>query len=293
MKSVIKTFIFVVLFIIFTLSYIYFCIYMSKYYSLKTTDEIYNSTLRTNKNSIYYSKYNKNLNMTDLSLNNKDNDKFNNIDTKVKNTDESKFSILHSNNMNSNPLNNNLRNSKFRDYNVFPDNTTVHSSSEYNEGFEFGIGKCDHNSNCFLPYGVCVNSTTCICMPDYANIQEYKYHPNYSYFFNYDVKYNNNLYCSYTKKKVVVAALLELFLPLSLGHFYAQQYILGYVKLFYNFGVYLFGFILYYKGIQDNSKFGSIGICLFLFCIIPVWNLIDVQMFLTYAYKDGFGIPMN
>lgn len=290
MKIVINTFFYIVLFITFILSYIFVCIHFSKYYASKNSDDVYKSKVKTENRSINnLTKYNKNNSTFVNSIQTNESNNDNSYSINISHTINSIYSLNKSKVSN----NNNLKKSKYRDYNVFPDNTTVHSSSEYNEGFEFGKGKCDHNTNCFLPYGVCINSTSCICMPDYANIQDHKNHPDFSYFFNYDIKFNNNLFCSYSKKKVVVAALLELFLPLSLGHFYAQQYLLAYIKLFYNFGVYALGFTLYYKGIQDESKFKNVGICLFLFCLIPVWNLIDVQMFLTYAYKDGYGIPMN
>lgn len=167
-------------------------------------------------------------------------------------------------------------------YHVVHSNYTLYPSSDYNKGYEFATGDCEYNKNCFLPFGVCVNETTCMCMPDYANVV-----------INNNSFVENNLHCSYKKKKVVVAATLELFLPLGLGHFYAEQYLLAFIKILYNFLVYGYGYILYYKGLTDNSKISSIAFCIILTCLIPIWNLVDVALFFTYTFKDGNGIPMS
>ena len=170
-----------------------------------------------------------------------------------------------------------VSNSKDFTYSAIPTNSTVKGSSSYNEGFEFANGNCNNNLNCFYPYGICVNSTTCMCMPEYANIH---------------IRNHQEMFCSYQKKKVLIAGMLELFLPLGLGHFYAEHNTLALIKICYNFIVYFFGCILYYRGIHENSKFGSVGTCVILTCIIPLWNLFDVFMFFTYNYRDGFGVPM-
>jgi hypothetical protein len=167
-------------------------------------------------------------------------------------------------------------------YHVTHSNYTIYPTSDYNKGFEFATGECDYNKNCFLPFGVCVNETTCMCMPDYANVK-----------LNKDSFVENNLSCSYKKKKVVVAATLELFLPLGLGHLYAEKYKFAIIKITYNFVVYGYGYVLYYKGLTDNSKISSIAFCIILTCLIPLWNLVDVALFFTYTYKDGNGIPMS
>lgn len=167
-------------------------------------------------------------------------------------------------------------------YHVTHLNSTVQPSSSYNSGYEFGYGNCDNDLNCFLPYGICINETTCMCMPEYANVVVLE-----------RSQVGKLMFCSYYKKKVIVAAMLELFLPLALGHFYAEQYMIGFLKITYNFLVYSFGYVLYYKGLTDNSKLSIIGLCIVLTCIIPFWNLLDVVLFFTYGFYDGYGVPMS
>lgn len=54
--------------------------------------------------------------------------------------------------------------------------------------YEIANGECLNDYNCFLPYGVCLNKTACLCMPDFANVY---------------VKENSleNIKCTYRKKK--------------------------------------------------------------------------------------------
>ena len=94
---------------------------------------------------------------------------------------------------------------------LYPNTTFIPSNS-----YEYGDGKCLSNLNCFLPYGVCLNETTCLCMPDYADLQA------------------TPVFCSSKRKKIIVAGLLELFRPLGLGHIYAGNYIIGIAKFIYN-----------------------------------------------------------
>jgi hypothetical protein len=161
-------------------------------------------------------------------------------------------------------------------YNVLYPNTTYHNLNEY----EYTHGPCQNNLNCFLPYGVCLNSTTCMCMPDFAHI----------YIHGHSIQ---ELSCSYRRKKAVVAALLELFLPLGLGHFYVGHYTLGSIKFFYNFFLYFFCCFLYYKGTNNEVLSNMICLCVILSCIIPLWNIVDLFLFFTDVYKDGYGIPLS
>ena len=63
------------------------------------------------------------------------------------------------------------------------------------EDYSYGHGYCDAKMNCFLPFAVCLNSNTCLCMPDYANV----------YIKGESV---SQIFCSYKKKKIIDAGLL-------------------------------------------------------------------------------------
>lgn len=144
--------------------------------------------------------------------------------------------------------------------------------------FEIAHGICSPDINCFLPYGVCLDQNSCLCLPEYANI----------YIKAESLKHVS---CSYKKKKLVIAGLLELFLPLSLGHFYVQQVQLGLLKLAYNLFVYSFCCVLFAKSSEVSNNL--IVICLVLSCLIPIWNVADMFLFFTGYYRDGNGVPLN
>src|SRR5690349_7990279 len=78
-------------------------------------------------------------------------------------------------------------------YNVLYPNSSIVDEYVY----QHATGPCMNNYNCFYPFGICLNDTVCLCMPEYANI--YIQHESL-----------HEMSCSYRKKKVVVAGLLEL-----------------------------------------------------------------------------------
>lgn len=158
---------------------------------------------------------------------------------------------------------------------LYPNTTFVSDNNQ-----DYGQGLCSNLYNCFLPYGICLNSTTCMCMPDYANY----YKKGVSVY---------EMFCSYKKKKVIVAGLLELFLPLGLGHYYAGHYVLGLIKFSYNFIIYSMGCILYWKGFKSDATFGLMGLCILLGCLTPLWNIVDLFLFFTGYYRDGNGVKMT
>jgi len=161
-------------------------------------------------------------------------------------------------------------------YNVLYPNSTLTLNSNH----EYSHGECLNNYNCFLPYGICLNSTTCMCMPEFANI----------YIEGHSVK---ELSCSYKRKRVLIAVMLEIFLPLGLGHFYVGHYTLGTAKFFYNFFLYLLCCTMYYKGTSDEIFTRMLFICIILSCVLPIWNIIDLFLFFTNAYKDGYGVALS
>jgi len=149
---------------------------------------------------------------------------------------------------------------------------------EHDHSYEIADGDCSAETNCILPYGVCLTKSECLCLPDYSNV----------YIKGKSLK---EIKCSYKKKKMIIAALLELFLPLSLGHFYVLEVRLGLIKLGYNLFVYSLCCILFIK--SDDVKKSSLIICLILSCLIPIWNVVDMFLFFTGYYKDGYGVSLN
>jgi hypothetical protein len=172
-----------------------------------------------------------------------------------------------------------LRSSDFSSqYNVLFPNTTLLFST-FSTDYSYAQGGCKNDLNCFLPYGICLNATTCMCMPEYANI----FVPGHSIL---------ELNCSYKKKKLVLAAVLEFFLPLGLGHFYVGQYFLGSLKFFYTFCLYTLCCFMYSKGFDHPTVTNSIVCCCLFACILPLWNLVDLLLFFLDVYRDGYGVPL-
>ncbi len=162
-------------------------------------------------------------------------------------------------------------------YKTFPALTNK-SFVAVDEDYSYGHGYCDPKMNCFLPFAVCLNSNTCLCMPDYANV----------YIKGESI---SQIFCSYKKKKIIVAGLLELFLPFGLGHFYSGHHWIGSVKFFFSLGVFMFSYLICCKHIPPN--FGVILCYVILCCAIPIWNLVDLFLFFSGTVSDGFGIPMS
>ena len=115
-------------------------------------------------------------------------------------------------------------------------------------------------------------------MPDFANV----------YIDKFSLE---NIKCTYRKKKLIIAGLLELFLPFSLGHFYIYQVKYGLFKLIYNLFVYSLCFILFAK--SQETSIQTMIICIFLSCIIPIWNITDMILFFIGYFNDGYGINLN
>jgi len=159
-----------------------------------------------------------------------------------------------------------------------PDPKPNKSQVAVDEDYSYGHGFCDPKMNCFLPFAVCLNSNTCLCMPDYANV-----------FIKGESI--SQIFCSYKKKKIIVAGLLELFLPFGLGHFYSGHNLVGSIKFFFSLTVFMFGYLICCKHIPPSLY--VILIYVIFCCSIPIWNLVDLFLFFSGTYYDGFGIPMS
>jgi hypothetical protein len=126
-----------------------------------------------------------------------------------------------------------------------------------------------------------------MCSPDYADL---------SYVTNAtEFRKSNIFYCTYRRKKVIIACMLELFLPLGLGHFYVGNFIKAWIKFSYNIFIYTFGIYLHLseKFKRDEVYYDIMLFVLFLICVTPIWNVVDVILFISGNYKDGFGLDLS
>ena len=147
--------------------------------------------------------------------------------------------------------------------------------------FAYKKGNCNSQMNCLLPYGICLNDSTCMCMPEYADI-----HSD-----------SNHLSCAYRRKKAVVAGILELFLPFGLGHAYAGHLYLSFIKFVYIMIVYILGYYLscksYASNEEDTLMLNTVFFCIILACTIPIWNILDMFLYVNGVYRDGKGVPLS
>jgi hypothetical protein len=135
------------------------------------------------------------------------------------------------------------------------------------------------NSNCYLPYGVCINSTSCMCMPDFAD-------------YNKEGESIPGYYCSYKRKKIVIAGVLELFLPFGIGHFYCERYSVGSIKLIFTLMIYILACVSYSMGIKHYETIQLSLLCILMTCAVFLWSVVDLFLFFTAVYDDGNGIGL-
>ena len=127
--------------------------------------------------------------------------------------------------------------------------------------------------NCPSP-NLCIEDFLCKCSNNKAN------------FPRYNITYNSNLpknYCSYTRKKQIVAFLLEFFL-LSIGHFYSGNYLIGILKVIFLLSILSF----YYSSTDKNIIFTNIFVC-----FLSVWWLADSILYGINSYLDQNGVGLE
>lgn len=144
---------------------------------------------------------------------------------------------------------------------------------------------CQKN-NCFIPFGTCIDDSTCQCLESYAN-----YFP--------DSTDKPDFYCSYEKKSQLVAFLLEFLLSNGFGHFYSGRILFGIFKMLVLIGPIVLGILMFCCNIGKGSDGSTccnlilmIGMCL-LGCTALAWQLADLIMFGMNKYADGNGIPLK
>lgn len=144
---------------------------------------------------------------------------------------------------------------------------------------------CTFN-NC-PPPSFCVDNNTCKCADGFVNYNENKKSLNIKH------------YCQYKQKKQLVALLLEFFISMGIGHFYANRTTYGLYKLGLSLIPFLITIFLCCYNIIHKPTDGeglknalfSIS-CLFI-CIFFTIQLIDIINFLTNSYYDGNGVPLE
>ena len=165
--------------------------------------------------------------------------------------------------------------------------------------------ECILDKNCPFNQGFCMGAT-CECLDGYKTLFDPKF------------AQNEQIYCNYKQKHHLIALVLEMVLP-GIGHFYVAHIWLGLIKLLLCLGAvgssyYLFkeikipGYIEALKKTilnkildSDEFKTGKDGISLeeiaqILFNITfhPFWIFyaVDVYMFFTKTYYDGYGVSL-
>jgi len=120
----------------------------------------------------------------------------------------------------------------------------------------------------------CVADYICKCSEDRANFDENA--------FNVFDKNTSQVYCSYIRKKQLIAFVLE-FVFISTGHFYIGSYLLGCLKLFS-----LMGAILANHFEEKWSKILS----MVMLSIIIIWWVVDTALFSVNYYSDSNKIQL-
>jgi hypothetical protein len=121
-----------------------------------------------------------------------------------------------------------------------------------------------NTANCPYP-NTCTDTYVCKCSREYAN------------FFSDPVEESNpTQYCTYKRKRQLIAFLLEFFLGgFAAGHWYTGQYIIAPFKVL--------GFIFYLGSLIEIDKHSFPYIILVLFW---VWQIVDCILYGINIYKD-------
>jgi hypothetical protein len=168
-----------------------------------------------------------------------------------------------------------------------PSNNNGDQSIDENDRFFNQRNIVCTQKNCVAPYGVCTNNNTvCMCTSGYAN-------------FVPAGETTYDFYCTYKQKKQIIAFLLEFFISVGVGHFYAGRILFGVFKLLVMFGPIILGILMCCTAMmkdRDSSTcmglFVMIASCTFI-CGGLIWQLVDVIMFGINSYKDGNGVPLE
>lgn len=148
--------------------------------------------------------------------------------------------------------------------------------------------------------GVCISSSTCLCENGYVHfIEKYKNNDNIETekiveeVSNTQTTSNEDPLCNYKLKRQVSSFLLELFIPLGAGHFYADRDFFGGFKFFLAIMICVFCCIVISN--KESKKlriFFTIALGLLTIGFFT-WHIFDLVMFALNKYNDGNDIPLN
>lgn len=165
------------------------------------------------------------------------------------------------------------------------------NSTSYNEdpdayrGRAMGEGEECSNQNCPTPPNFCASSGNihaCICGDDYANYPFFPIHGQY---------------CTYERKKQIVAFLWEI-INLGIGHYYIGNTLRGIFKTI----VMAVPFLILLGGklrlVKYKTNEGTTGIVMFIimcvfFLAAFIWWLVDLILFGLNKYRDGNDVPLK
>lgn len=180
---------------------------------------------------------------------------------------------------------------------------------------------------CKIPYGICLDRTTCECGRLYKNLKFVNFVEIKSCEFNFfflNFLHNNNFslilinyfkkfyvidFCSYPKKSQIIAFLLESITLIGIGHFYLLRFFQGFLKMgiFFSF---IFNIFLLEKirgvnkklffderKIRKNNFYFYIEKILNFFYLsnyicLMLFHVFDVFMLANNSYYDGFGFKL-
>ena len=151
------------------------------------------------------------------------------------------------------------------------------------------LDSCDSRT-CRSTYGSCKDDKICECKFEYAHNPSESTNPA-----------STASACSYERRKVTIALLLEVLVPFGFSHFYIGNYTLGMIK----FAVLIFLplvllFLFCYCGQSDgNSLTGKMyyylfnSLIFFYFLGILFWMILDIVKITLNLYKDRNGIELS
>ena len=292
---------------LFNLLFMIFILILSNY----TAKNI--KSLNINKNITNIEKLkSKNLTKNSTSFNNSENSflkKIHNNFRKIKNNSNS-FSISNEKLFEDFDLVQEIKNMFSREYlDLFIEykNDNKRNENKINQYNFFKVDFCNQFS-CPGNIGFCSNSTTCKCKDNFVNDRIYNSENNKTY------TSLNDYLCSYKLHFQYKAMMLELVLPIGMGHFYCGRYLFGLLKfhlfaLLPAFMIYLFGINLKdffvskqlfpkLKNVKLENKMNlkdyfKIALFGFNFLIFVIWYTIDGVLFGLNFYKDGNGFGLR
>lgn len=177
-------------------------------------------------------------------------------------------------------------------------------------------------ANCYMPHGVCIENTFCKCSKYYGNllmidlIERIKVNNNENfisklmlqnkinyYFAHYFQNFHSDYFCSYHKKRQLIAFILESLFLVGIGHFYLNRFFHGLFKVLMILLIIFFFFSMKKCKIEvkffisiTSDKFSfdyflNFMYFIFMLCFFTI-HTVDLIMIANNKYKDGFGFTM-